>query len=525
MMAATRRDYVTLAGSARPSLPGERHAGGADLDERVQVTVMLRHATPLNVPRFAGRPMRREEFAARHGAREDDIAQVRRFAAANLLTVVSVDQARRAVVLEGTATVFSEAFDVTFRLVEYNGQTFRAHGDVRVPAQLAQIIEGLFGLDTRPAAEPRTVAADPRDIVGSFAAPDLARLYGFPQVFNGQGQTISIVELGGGFTTTDLDIYFSGLGLATPLVEAVSVDGGANSPTGDWTGPDGEVMLDIEVAGGVAPAASILVYFAPNTEQGFLDAVSSAVLAASPPSSVSISWGNAELFYSEGFLSSMDGVLNDAVALGVAVCVAAGDKGSSDGVGGGSQHADFPASSPAALACGGTILHSDDGTRIDSEVVWNDRTGATGGGVSDVFALPSWQADAGVPPTVNASGFAGRGLPDVAANASPHTGYKVRVDGGDHVVGGTSAVAPLWAGLIALMNQYLGLDGVGFLNLILYGDTSAQRTFNDILSGNNGSYSAGAGWDPCSGWGSPNGDRLLQILGTWVFAQTQTALL
>jgi kumamolisin len=240
---------------------------------------------------------------------------------------------------------------------------------------------------------------------------------------------------------------------------------------------------------------------------------------------VSISWGQAESLYSSSFLSSMDSVLQDAVALGVTVCVAAGDNGSSDGDGDGTQHADFPASSPHALACGGTILDSDDGTRIDSELVWNDNSGATGGGVSDVFPLPSWQFDAGVPPTVNASGFAGRGLPDVAADASPYTGYQIRVDGSDQVAGGTSAVAPLWAGLIALMSQYLGPDGTGFLNLVLYGDTSAQRTCNDIVSGNNGSYSAGPGWDPCTGWGSPNGDRLLQVLGTWAFAQVQAGLI
>jgi kumamolisin len=525
-MAATREDYVALRGSARPALPGERRAPDADPDERIRVTVLLRHATPLEAPQFGRRPLRREEFAARHGAREDDIQQVRQFAAASGLTVVSAEQVRRTVVLEGTAATMAAAFDTTFARVELHGQTFRAlNGAVRVPASLQPILDGVFGLDTRPVAHPRTVAAHPDDVVASFAVPDLVRLYGFPLGFTGLGQTIAIIELGGGFQDADLDSYFSTLGLATPLVEAVSVDGGANSPTGDWQGPDGEVMLDIEVAGSIAPGASLLVYFAPDTDQSFLNAVITAVLGPSRPTCVSISWGGPEELNSPSFLTSMNGVLNDAAALGITVCVAAGDSGSSGGADNGAQNADFPASSPFALACGGTILDSDDGTRIDSEVVWNDDTGATGGGVSDVFPLPSWQFDTAVPPTVNPGGFAGRGFPDVAANASPHTGYLVRIDGDDHVLGGTSAVAPLWAGLIALMNQYLGLDGVGFLNQLLYGDASAQQTFNDIVSGNNGSYSAGPSWDPCTGWGTPNGDRLLQVLGTWSFAQIQTTLI
>jgi kumamolisin len=522
-MAATRPDYVTMAGSARPPLPGESPGGNAEPGQRMRVTLMLRHATPLEAPGLGRRALRRDKFVARHGARGDDIERVRQFADASGLTVVSEDRARRVVLLEGTVAAMAEAFDTPLMRVEYQGQEFRAPGgDLRIPASLEPVVHGVFGLDTRPVAQPRFVIAHPDAVVGSFAVPDLAGLYGFPPAFNGLGQTIAIIELGGGFTTEDLDTYFSGLGLATPSVTPMPVDGSGNAP-GDPA--DLEVMLDIEVVGSIAPAASILVYFAPNSEQGFVDAVSSAVTSSARPSAVSVSWGQAEKLYSASFLSSMDSVLQDAVALGVTVCVAAGDRGSSDGVGDGDQHADFPASSPHALACGGTILDSDDGTRIDSELVWNDDSGATGGGVSDVFPLPGWQFDAGVPPTVNASGFAGRGLPDVAADASPYTGYRIRADGSDQIAGGTSAVAPLWAGLIALMSQYLGPDGTGFLNLVLYGDTSAQQTCNDIVSGDNGSYPAGPGWDPCTGWGSPNGDRLLQVLGTWAFAQVQAGLI
>ncbi len=516
---------VLKSGTVRPAVPGERRIGDVAPDERARVTIVLRHAAPPEPPQLPGRSLPREVFAARHGAHENDVRQVSLFAQAHGLDVVSVDQARRAVVLEGSLAALTDAFDTTLALVEIEGNTHRARtGPLHVPVPLEPVIEGVFGLDTRPVAQPRAVVAQPEDVIGSYATPDLARLYRFPQGFDGSGQTIAIIELGGGFTTTDLDTYFSGLGLAMPLVEAVSIDGGTNAPDGDPNGADGEVMLDIEVAGSIAPGASILVYFAPNTAQGFLDAVSTAVLATNRPACVSISWGNAEARQDPSFMTAMNGYLGDAAALGVTVCVATGDNGSSDGLGDGRQHADFPASSPYALACGGTILDSGDGTRIDSEVVWNDDTGATGGGISDVFPIPAWQAGTSVPPTVNPGGFSGRGLPDVAGDASPHTGYKVRVDGTDQVFGGTSAVAPLWAGLIALMSQYLGEGGTGFLNLVLYNDTSAQQTFNDITAGDNGAYQAGPGWDPCTGWGSPNGDRLLQVLGTWVFTQTQTRL-
>jgi len=187
--------------------------------------------------------------------------------------------------------------------------------------------------------------------------------------------------------------------------------------------------------------------------------------------------------------------------LGVSVCCASGDSGSSDGVADGEAHVDFPASSPNVLACGGTNLQSSKG-KITSEVAWNDASGATGGGVSETFSLPSYQAKANVPVSVNPSHFKGRGVPDVSGDADPATGYQVRVDGRSAVFGGTSAVAPLWAALIALLNQQHGSPR-GFWNPSLY--TAPAGSFHDITSGNNGAYQCGPGWDACTGLGSPNG--------------------
>ena len=174
---------------------------------------------------------------------------------------------------------------------------------------------------------------------------------------------------------------------------------------------------------------------------------------------------------------------------------------------------DFPASSPNVLACGGTKLSATT-TTILNEVVWNEPgDGATGGGISDVFPLPNYQESAGVPPSANSTKNTGRGVPDVAADADPTTGYSVRVDGQDTVIGGTSAVAPLWAGLVACLNQGLGKP-LGFLNPTLYALTSQTGAFRDITSGNNGSYSAGPGWDACTGLGVADGSKLLKAVSS-----------
>jgi kumamolisin len=323
---------------------------------------------------------------------------------------------------------------------------------------------------------------------------------------------VAIIELGGGYTPADLTAYFGALGVRpAPSVTAVSVDQGANSPTGDAGGPDGEVMLDIEVVGAVAPGASIVVYFAPNTDAGFIDAVSTAAHDAShKPSVISISWGGPEASWTAQSRTALDQALQAAAAMGVTVCVASGDSGSSDGVASG-DHVDFPASSPYALACGGTSLRAAGGS-ITAETVWNDgaKGGAGGGGVSTVFPAPAWQKGLTVTTTRGtATPLAMRGVPDVAGDADPETGYTVRIDGTDTVIGGTSAVAPLWAALLAIINGHRGAP-VGYIHPNLYGQPAV---FRDITEGNNGDYAAVPGWDACTGLGSPLGTAIQTALG------------
>jgi len=213
-------------------------------------------------------------------------------------------------------------------------------------------------------------------------------------------------------------------------------------------------------------------------------------------------------------LNEFNTLLEDAATLGITVCIASGDNGSTDGLTDGLQHVDFPASSPYALACGGTKLTTASGNYAKEEV-WNEsaiQEGSTGGGVSDFFPKPAYQANANIPVSVNPGNPVGRGVPDVAGDADPVTGYVVYVDGQASVIGGTSAVAPLWAGLTARINGSLG-KRVGDLTSLVYTQIATNAgTFHDITSGGNGAYSARPGWDACTGWGTPVGTAILAAL-------------
>jgi kumamolisin len=518
-----------IPGSEKSALPGATVVRAAAPDERFEVTVRLRSKVPANQAAPGGvhsdtspaqrSYLTREAYAAGFGADAKDIAKIAAFAAAHQLVVVESNAARRSVVLSGTAATLGAAFGVTLQQFEHEGGTYRGRtGSISVPANLAEVVEGVFGLDNRPQAhahfqvfhEDGGVAT--RAASASFTPVQLAGLYKFPTGLDGSGQCIGIIELGGGFRPRDIKAYFANLGLPVPNVQAISVDGGRNQPT-NASSADGEVMLDIEVAAAIAPKAKVAVYFAPNTNKGFLDAVTAAVHdGVNKPSVISISWGAAESNWTGQAMTQFDQAFQAAATMGVTVCCAAGDNGSSDGVSDGKPHVDFPASSPFALGCGGTNLKAT-GSTIAAETVWNANptSSATGGGVSGFFALPNYQKNANVPP-VSGTAHKGRGVPDVAGDADPASGYRVRVDGQNFVIGGTSAVAPLWAGLIALMNQKLG-HPVGYLNPLIYGSLAGQGLFNDVVAGNNGSYSARAGWDACTGWGSPIGLKLLHALG------------
>lgn len=330
----------------------------------------------------------------------------------------------------------------------------------------------------------------------SYTPVQIAKAYSFPApLTTGPQQGIALIELGGGYSQADVTSYFQGLGLPVPSVTFISVDGATNSPDGP-DGAQGEVMLDIVCAGGVTLGkVPLFVVTAPNTSAGFSNAVKYCI-TDQRITVVSISWGSPEDQNSPSDVSSMNAVMSQCQAAGKAVYAAAGDNGSGDGESG--NHTDFPSSSPYCVGCGGTALQQN-----GLETVWNNggSGGATGGGVSSLFPIPSWQP-AGVIPGK------GRAVPDVAGVADPSTGWIVLIGGQKYVFGGTSAVAPMWAGLHAILNQNTGTN----LGNPLPQFYASSAAFKDITSGNNGTFTAKVGFDCCTGLGSPNGTALLAAL-------------
>jgi kumamolisin len=510
---------MVLPGSEKAPAPNAVHVKATPARSLVTVSVIVKRKEPLEVNRRGGRasgPVRvgLTEYKKHHGGDPDAIKQVKAFAREFKLRVEKDPTAalRRTVKLTGTAADMQNAFGVVLEQKMIDGVEYRVReGGIQLPASLAGVVEAVLGLDNRPQAQPHfrvRKALAKTAAPASYIPPQVAQAYNFPATASGAGQTIGIIELGGGYRQADLIAYFKSLGLPPPGITAVGVDGGTNKPS-TASSADGEVMLDIEVAASVAPGAKIAVYFAPNTDQGFLDAITTAVHdTTQKPSVISISWGGPESSWTNQAMTAMDAACQSAAALGITITVAAGDDGSTDG--GTGNNVDFPASSPHVLACGGTKLDAN-GATIVSEVVWNElasQEGATGGGVSNIFALPSWQANAHVPASSTSTG--GRGVPDVAGDADPATGYTIRVDSQTSVIGGTSAVAPLWAGLVAVANQQLG-NNVGLLQPAIYA-AKAALAFNDITQGNNGAFEAGQGWDACTGLGSPIASKLIPLL-------------
>ena len=483
--------------------PNATRVGDVDDNGHVRLTVVLRPSQAV-VPEhhFHGEALTHAEYKARHSTDAATITQLRHFAESHGLHVDDTAAPEtNQVILTGTYKQARAAFQPEqIGVYEAGGKRFVARsGHISVPEEIAGQIVAVMGFDQRPVAKPhfrrRTSANAQATGQISYTPVEVAARYQFPAGLSGTGQTIALIELGGGYDDAQVAAYFKSIGVdRMGRLTAVPVDGAANAP-GDPNGADGEVQLDIEVAGSIAPGANIAVYFGPNQGSGFQDAIAAAIAdQTNSPSIISISWGGPENTYAAQDLDAMNQTLAKAMALGITVCVASGDSGAGDGERG--KHVDFPASSPFVLGCGGTTLPAS-----GPETVWNDGpgNGAAGGGYSAVFAKPTWQAG---------DTHTKRGVPDVAGNADPETGYRVSVDGASAVIGGTSAVAPLWAGLIALVNQSLA-GRAGFINATLY---QHPNVLTDIVAGTNNGFAARKGWDPATGLGSPKGAEILAAL-------------
>lgn len=403
---------VALAGSSRSALPGSAPEAGPKLRGNLTVSVIVRRKAPLSQESMDGAHLTRAQYRATHGADPEAIKAVKAFATEFGLSA-EADAARRTVFVSGSLAALQTAFSVKLYQHVIDDRTYRVRqGDICLPEQLISYVEAVLGLDNRPQAQAH-FRVTPRAAGTSFTPVQVAKLYNFPPV-SAKGQTIALIELGGGFRAADITAYFKTLGVTAPKVTAVLVDKAKNAPT-TADGADGEVMLDIDVAGGAAPGANIAVYFAPNTDQGFVDAITTAIHdTKNKPTVISISWGSAEPNWTAQARAAMDSAFQSAAALGITVTVAAGDNGSSDGETDGKNHVDYPASSPFVLGCGGTKLIAS-GSAIASEVVWNETAsneGATGGGISADYPQPTWQASISALKT-------GRGVPDVGGNADP----------------------------------------------------------------------------------------------------------
>jgi len=556
---------IAIRGSARKLVPDATKLKRSDPKTTIRISIFARrnpHPSPtalakaeaLKTQAVAKRSyLTDEEFNQVYGASPEDLTTIEKFARDAGLKVVEVSVAKRRVLVEGTVADVEKAFGTELNEFEHPEMgKFRAReGKIYVPEDLYPVIAGVEGLDTRPVGRPRRVRThfDPHVLTeghagelvnrwpGTFFPAQLASLYDFPSEYDGKGENLAIFAFNGGdspdprggYSAVALKTYFETvLGGKMPSITDVVVQGPGNEP-----GPDtqqssqkgdstGEVMLDLCVAGAMVPGAKIFVYFTQFTTQGWVEALQQAITDGNRISVISISYGNAEddprgLWTASG-ISLVNQALEAAASKGITVCVASGDDGSRDDASSGA-HADFPASSPWVLSVGGTSLKATQGAdpQIASEVVWNDYAlvspaGAGGGGVSSIFPLPPYQNAAGVPPSSDPPHRIGRGVPDVAAVADPYTGVVVMHVSGKELepIGGTSASAPLWASLVVRISQALGAK-VGFLNPTLYA-SCASGVLNDISVGNNGAYRAGVGWDACTGFGTPDGNKLLHAL-------------
>jgi kumamolisin len=565
---------IPIPGSYRPAVPQSKLIGKSNYKAEIKVSIYAKQK-----PASAGEtspkldelnnklPGERQylsgkDFNAVFGADPRDLEKIAGWAKANKLEVLDSSVPKRRVLVQGTIGDICKAFGTELNEYEQPGRgRFRGRvGQLHVPTAMSEIVQGVFGLDTRPVGRPRNRRGNfepvkveaivsknkgkRRDVAeaipvspfhDAFFPPTIAQLYDYPQTVDGTGQNVAVFAFNGGgspdprggYSLTSLKNYYENvLGGKVPTIKDVVVQGPGNDPGPDTQASSargdstGEVMLDLCVVGSVAPGANIFVYFTEFTSQGWVDALQEAITDDNNISVISISYGNPEDDPQGAWTAMGVRLVNEAFQAasgkGITVCCASGDDGSSDQVARGA-HVDFPASSPFVLGVGGTKLVSSNGTppAIKSETTWNEtmqNEGATGGGISSVFTKPTYQDSVDVPPSSNPPHNVGRGVPDVAAVADPATGVVVvRIDG-QHLepIGGTSAAAPLWASLIARLNQGLKAR-CGFLNPILYGN-ALRGAFRDITVGNNGAYTAAQGWDACTGLGTPIGQELLRAL-------------
>lgn len=497
--------------------------GPTDPERVINATVMVRSKateeemdrTIENIASGKSKPLTDKEFNERFGADPQALERVLKFARQSGLEAIDVDKNSGRVLLKGKVKDFKEAFKVELEdhKSPLGGIMRERHGLVSLPRSLAKDITGVFGLETTPIAHSNAIRYSenqshgifkPR-VYGGMSPADAAKAYEFPEESKGKGQGVAILQFGGGLDEKDNAQYYKDNGLPLPEISIVKLNGAKGELSYDRS--DDEVALDSQVLGVVAPEAKQMIIFAPNSDQGFLDAVTRATFTKADEtanSAISISWGAPETMWSKQAIENLNLAFKKAALKGISVFAATGDLGAANGTE--KFAADYPASDPYVIGTGGTELTLDEKGGIASESSWS----GSGGGISEYNSVPDYQQPLELPENANKNGIRGKGLPDIAGNANPATGYKIRVHGFESIMGGTSSVAPLYAGLSLRLNGILGRR-VGFLNPFFY-ENGKSNIFRDMQTGDNGGYKAGPGWDAVTGWGVINGQNMLKEL-------------
>lgn len=494
-MAETR---VPIPGTRRNVWPGSHHAEPLVSDTDVLLTAWLRPNKGADIDRDRARALGatpplertyidRKALALQTGADPADVELFRRYCERFGLSIILSHW--RSVTVSGPVEKLIDAFGATVAIFEDDSQRrFRHRSEaLHVPSDIAAVVHGIFGMHQWPRS--RKIGALQRHAT-PLMAKDIAARYRFPEA-DGSGQTIAVVQLRGIFKPDDFDQCMRAQGLAPAHPVVKRVDNAAVEHEIATT-KDLEASLDVQIIASLAPAARIVVYETPDDERGFLDAIREAIFdEENAPSVLSLSYGWPEHLWTPIALNILDDLLTAAALAGMSVFCSSGDNGAELDYDG-KPHVLAPASSPFAFACGATVIASDNA----QEQAWEK----SGGGFSERFGVPQWQ-DTVASAAARYKTSQGRGVPDVAAQQSP--GYYVIMDGTEVAAAGTSAVAPVWSALTARINQRLGARA-GFFAPILY-RKSGKALFVDVVGGSNGTFQAGAGWDPCTGLGVPIG--------------------
>ncbi|HME74732.1 MAG TPA: S53 family peptidase [Mycobacterium sp.] len=561
--------HAVLPGTDRPAPADARRVGDVDPRAHVEVTVVLKAPELPSPDKMPAKALTPAKFTKKYGADPEDIGKVEDSLRSYGLHIDGVGATGRSLRVSGTAADMESAFHADMGIYhspEYGEFRGRA-GSIKAPAEIADLVEAVLGLDQRPVA--RRAAAQPAVTLEGpgFTPADIEGRYNFPPG-DCAGQKIAIVEFGAPLTSRppkgkavkffappvyfadDLAQYCQRHGRPVPVVKPVGVNNfwpftGVQLLTASqllrYTGPvltatlnaASETMMDVQIVAALCPAAEISVYYATWDQQGWYNLLDQ--VHADAPHFLSISYGLAEDSpdWAEIGIQTINDLLAGLALIGVTACVSSGDDGTNCQMSDTNAHVEFPASSPYVLSVGGTMLtlQRPDNPFSVEEVVWNQppgrRTdqggGSTGGGVSGLFPRPPWQTVdiASLNPPSADKSFKGRIVPDVAALAGPPL-YSLVFGGLPKLNGGTSASTPVWASLLARINAALpAAKRRRLMTPLLYQNNVSTEGFIDIVTGDNAAYpnpgkgySAAKGFDAVTGWGIPDGQKLLSLLAT-----------